>query len=139
MMSDRSPAVGYYPEHAPGPTLFPPPTSAASRPLLPPSPLPNDKLVLYDWCGKWLTGDEYYNILINNELYSKRCSIERYPSKTHPESTYVDPPSKRLKGAVDGKLYFVEGLTVGSEFGFPRVKAKKRFKWYVPARGVGRK
>ncbi len=30
---------------------------------------------------------------------------------------------------IDGEIYFVEGLTVGSEFGFPRVNIKKRYKW----------
>lgn len=27
-------------------------------------------------------------------------------------------------------IYFVEGHTVGSEFGFPRVDLKKRYRWY---------
>jgi len=27
-------------------------------------------------------------------------------------------------------LYFVEGETVGPHFGFPRVKIKKKFRWY---------
>lgn len=29
----------------------------------------------------------------------------------------------------DGLLYFVEGATIGSDFGFPRLGIRKRFKW----------
>ena len=39
----------------------------------------------------------------------------------HPESIYIDPQ--------DGLLYFVEGATIGSDFGFPRLGIRKRFKW----------
>ena len=27
-------------------------------------------------------------------------------------------------------LYFVKGNTIGSEFGFPRLGIKKKYKWY---------
>lgn len=27
-------------------------------------------------------------------------------------------------------IYFVEGNSVGSDFGFPRVDMKKRYRWY---------
>ncbi len=30
---------------------------------------------------------------------------------------------------LDGLLYFVEGGGLGSEFGFPRVEGKKKFRW----------
>ena len=30
---------------------------------------------------------------------------------------------------IDGLLYFVEGATIGSDFGFPRLGIRKRFKW----------
>jgi hypothetical protein len=30
---------------------------------------------------------------------------------------------------LDGLLYFVEGATIGSDFGFPRLGIRKRFKW----------
>lgn len=30
----------------------------------------------------------------------------------------------------DGILYFVEGMSVGSDFGFPRVEIKKKYRWY---------
>lgn len=29
----------------------------------------------------------------------------------------------------DGLLYFVEGQTIGSDFGFPRLGIRKKFKW----------
>lgn len=29
----------------------------------------------------------------------------------------------------DGTIYFVEGDSIGSEFGFPRVSMKKRYRW----------
>jgi len=30
---------------------------------------------------------------------------------------------------VDGLLYFVEGATIGSDFGFPRLGIRKKYKW----------
>lgn len=30
---------------------------------------------------------------------------------------------------IDGQLYFVRGNSIGSEFGFPRLGIKKRYKW----------
>jgi hypothetical protein len=30
---------------------------------------------------------------------------------------------------IDGMLYFVRGNTIGSDFGFPRLGIKKKFKW----------
>jgi len=30
---------------------------------------------------------------------------------------------------LDGTIYFVKGKGVGPDFGFPRVAAKKRFRW----------
>ena len=52
----------------------------------------------------------------------------------HPESIYVNPQGKfhsilRWLEFVDGLLYFVEGATIGSDFGFPRLGIRKRFKW----------
>ena len=32
---------------------------------------------------------------------------------------------------IDGMIYFVRGDTIGSDFGFPRLEFKKRFKWYA--------
>jgi len=47
--------------------------------------------------------------------------IKKYEQKQHPSTIYVDPQ--------DGLLYFVEGETIGSDFGFPRVGLRKKFKW----------
>ena len=30
---------------------------------------------------------------------------------------------------MNGLIYFVEGTSIGSEFGFPRLDIKKRYKW----------
>jgi hypothetical protein len=87
--------------------------------------------VKYDWCNKWLKGDEYYHILKHTELYAKVYNFKKYPPKTHPQTTYTNPTSTiNLLSLLDGEIYFVEGLSVGSEFGFPRVNMKKRYKWY---------
>ena len=32
---------------------------------------------------------------------------------------------------LDGMIYFVEGKSVGSDFGFPRVELKKHFRWFT--------
>lgn len=34
-----------------------------------------------------------------------------------------------LQDNLDGAIYFVEGTGLGSEFGFPRVEGKKKFRW----------
>ena len=70
------------------------------------------------------------------ELYEKELGFKRYPSKTHPLQTYLAPESNfpaTLKYKfynLDGTIYFMEGCSVGSGFGFPRVQIKKRFRWY---------
>ncbi len=33
-------------------------------------------------------------------------------------------------------IYFVRGDTIGSDFGFPRLAFKKRFKWYASHRNL---
>jgi len=43
------------------------------------------------------------------------------PHKTHPPSIYNDPEN--------GMIYFVEGSSIGSDFGFPRVDVKKKYRW----------
>jgi hypothetical protein len=59
----------------------------------------------------------------------------KFEQKTHPESIYTEPESKRravLKVSwfyLDGMIYFVKGNSIGSDFGFPRLAYKKRFKW----------
>ena len=50
--------------------------------------------VKFDWCDKWLKGEEYYQILTHTELYSKVYSFKKYPPKAHPQTTYTNPTSK---------------------------------------------
>lgn len=87
-------------------------------------------LAKFDWKNRWLNGEEYYQILTNAELYASAFSFSKYPQKTHPSSTYTNPEST-LFGLtiIDGTIYFVDGCSVGSEFGFPRIATKKHYKW----------
>lgn len=41
--------------------------------------------------------------------------------KQHPENIYTQPEN--------GQVYFVRANTIGSDFGFPRLGIKKRYKW----------
>ena len=52
--------------------------------------------IKYDWCDKWLKGEEYYHILTRAELYAKVFDFKKYPPKTHPPSTYTSPTSNFL-------------------------------------------
>ena len=79
------------------------------------------KIVKFDWENRWLKGEEYFYILANMENYAKNLSIEKFGVKKHPENIYIEP--------VNGLLYFVKGNSIGSEFGFPRLGIKKRYKW----------
>lgn len=47
--------------------------------------------------------------------------MPKLPHKTHPQLIYTEPEN--------GMIYFVEGNSVGSDFGFPRVDMKKRYRW----------
>ncbi len=87
----------------------------------------------FDWGTKWLKGDEYYCILKHADEYAEKFQLKKYPPKTHPNSIYLHPESIYKNSyvlSIDGTLYFVEGMSVGSEFGFPRVSIKKNYKWY---------
>jgi len=75
----------------------------------------------FDWKNKWLKGDEYAHMLKNIEIYCKKFSMLKLAHKTHPLSIYTQPQN--------GMIYFVEGNSVGSEFGFPRVDIRKRYRW----------
>ncbi len=108
------------PHESPGPEASPP---EARRDL-------GQRAVPFDWKNKWLKGDEYYHILMNAEQYASTFAFEKFPPKTHPPSTYTGPEGTSPVCIVDGLIYFVEGLSVGSEFGFPRVGIKKLYKWY---------
>lgn len=78
-------------------------------------------LIEFDWAGKWLTGEEYAHVLHNIELYCSHYGLGRYGTRQHPNTIYEAP--------YNGLVYFIEGNSVGSEFGFPRVEIKKKFRW----------
>jgi len=75
----------------------------------------------FDWAGKWLTGEEYAHVLHNIDLYCSHYGLGRYGTRQHPNTIYEAP--------YNGLVYFIEGSSVGSEFGFPRVEIKKKFRW----------
>ena len=77
--------------------------------------------VEYDWENRWLTGQEYANMLNHMDEYWDSYNFEIYNYKCHPDNIYIKP--------ANGMIYFVEGKSIGSEFGFPRVDIKKRYKW----------
>lgn len=79
------------------------------------------QVVKFDWENRWLKGEEYFYILANMEQYIKQMGIEKFGVKKHPESIYIEP--------INGLLYFVKGTSIGSEFGFPRLGIKKKYKW----------
>jgi hypothetical protein len=60
-------------------------------------------------------------MLLNMQKYCDTFDFEVFKYKTHPDSIYLKPAT--------GLVYFVEGTSIGSEFGFPRVSIKKRYKW----------
>ena len=53
----------------------------------------SNKLVKFDWNNRWLNGEEYSYILSHAELYMASYSLQKYPQKTHPQSTYTNPES----------------------------------------------
>ena len=67
-------------------------------------------------------------MLKNIDKYCAAFDFARYPKKTHPESIYSNPESNTSTYA-DGTVYFVEAGSIGSEFGFPRVNIRKRYRW----------
>jgi len=77
--------------------------------------------VRFSWDESWLTGEEYGHILNNVEVYCGQFGLQKYGPRQHPLSIYQEP--------CNGLIYFVAGQSVGSEFGFPRVDIKKRFRW----------
>lgn len=52
-------------------------------------------------------------MLRNLDGYCNKFGFAKLSKKTHPESIYTMPQN--------GMIYYVEGNSVGSEFGFPRV------------------
>lgn len=68
------------------------------------------------------------------EAYCRAFNLQKYSQKMHPDSIYIEPQSKHslsksLTFLADGMLYFVRGNTIGSDFGFPRLGIKKKYKW----------
>ena len=87
-----------------------------------------DELLKFAWNSRWLKGDEYHYILTHADQYIKSDFFSKYPPKVHPPTIYNNPIGK-LNRQLDGEIYFVEGLSVGSEFGFPRIDIHKEYKW----------
>lgn len=84
-------------------------------------PAPLMDIVAFDWDSKWLTGKEYFHILKNMKAYCRDFGFEKYGYKTHPEDIYREP--------ANGKIYFVHGRSIKSDFGFPRLETKKIYRW----------
>jgi hypothetical protein len=55
----------------------------------------NQQPIRFDWDNRWLRGEEYAHILNNIESYSKSYGLKCFEQKTHPESIYTDPQSKK--------------------------------------------
>lgn len=83
---------------------------------------------MFGWKHRWLKGHEYEHILNNVEAYCRKFGIQKYAKKNHPSFIYERPVSI-CAFTLDGTLYFVEGTGLGSDFGFPRIEAKKKFRW----------
>ena len=81
----------------------------------------SDTAVDFKWGESWLTGEQYAHILHNADLYCDQFGFTKWPPRQHPFAIYEEP--------YNGLMYFVEGRSVGSEFGFPRVEAKKKYRW----------
>lgn len=60
-------------------------------------------------------------MLQNMEIYCRDFGMQSFSNKCHPDSIYLEPSN--------GLIYFVEGESIGSDFGFPRVDIKKRYRW----------
>lgn len=83
-------------------------------------PYPQDALD-FGWTEGWLTGEQYAHILTHVELYCSVFGFLKCAARQHPLAIYEEP--------YNGLMYFMEGNSVGSEFGFPRVEGKKRYRW----------
>ena len=81
----------------------------------------DNQIVAFDWDNRWLKGEEYAHMLKNIEAYCEGYGMKKYPRRCHPDDIYLRPRN--------GFIYFMEGSSVGSEFGFPRVEHRKLFKW----------
>lgn len=95
--------------------------------------LKGDIPIQFDWQNRWLKGEEYAHILTRMEKYSETFDLMKFTQKTHPESIYIHPESNLsfilTPSLIDGMIYFVRGNSIGSDFGFPRLAFKKKYKW----------
>lgn len=82
---------------------------------------PQDAALNFGWTEAWLTGEQYAHILRNADLYCSVFGFLKCPARQHPPAIYEEP--------YNGLMYFMDGNSVGSEFGFPRVEGKKRYRW----------
>lgn len=73
------------------------------------------------WEQKWLNGQEYAQLLSQKEQYSAKYGFQSMGPKQHPEGIYTEPHN--------GVIYYVSGVSVGKDFGFPRVAIKKQYRW----------
>ena len=60
-------------------------------------------------------------MLYNLDSYVNTFGMEKLGEKLHPNNIYIEPHH--------GQVYFVRANTIGSDFGFPRLGIKKRYKW----------
>lgn len=69
----------------------------------------------------WIYSEKCLRLLLKiwiREVWEKNAS-----------SFHILAPYKYPWIKLDGTLYFVEGTGLGSDFGFPRVEGKKKFRW----------
>lgn len=75
----------------------------------------------FEWESRWLKGEEYHHILKNIEKYSEYFAFPKFGKKTHPSEIYQKP--------TNGMIYFMQGESIDTDFGFPRIEIKKAYKW----------
>jgi hypothetical protein len=75
----------------------------------------------FEWESRWLKPEEYSHILTHVDSYCSIFGFSQYPKKLHPLDIYSSPSN--------GLIYFLEGSNIDLDFGFPRVEAKKTYKW----------
>mmetsp|Transcript_585 Transcript_585/g.753 ORF Transcript_585/g.753 Transcript_585/m.753 type:complete len:185 (+) Transcript_585:424-978(+) len=60
-------------------------------------------------------------MLNNIDNYREAFGMHKLAEKQHPENIYLEPRN--------GQVYFVRANSIGSDFGFPRLGIKKKYKW----------
>jgi hypothetical protein len=69
-----------------------------------------------------LHAQEYVGLL-------QKISLAKVSSQIASLDNLLKPSKYTFFNRLDGIIYFVEGKGVGSEFGFPRVTTRKKFRW----------